>query len=1322
MNEKIHLRLEKLESQKKYWLKKLSGPLSEINLIPDFPRVKQYKAAVHKILFGDETGAHLIRISKNDDLSLYVLLLTALKLLIFKITGREDIIISSPPLTRSGTGDGNINFIAFRSLIRAEITFRDFLMQMSRTVSEGCKNRFYSLDNVMEKLGLENHTLFYKIILLVENIHKGKPDTDILARFENDITFFITKKDDRISGEMIYNSCLFKEETMRTLFNRFVNIISQVVDHADMEISQIEVITEDEKRTILSRFNRPPECPGDKTIHALFEDQVEKTPDYAAVIYEEQQLTYRELNERAGRAAGTLRKSGVTGETIVGIVMESSLEMVAAILAVLKAGGAYLPIDPDIPGKRKEYILGNSAAGVLLIQDHLLEHNKDTFSRVSLENIILVDEGIFSAEHRHANAPAAGNGKPGDLLYTIYTSGTTHTPKGVLVEHRGLGNYIRWRLKAYRYREKDVTLQLLSYCFDGYGANFYSALLSGGKLVLIPDSNRLDVAYINNIIRDRGVTNSSLVPGLYRILLDTAGEKELESLRLIILAGEKSDADIIKKSREKNPRIELVNEYGPTETSVTAAANTHLTETDTAVIGKPIDNVNVFICDAFRKLLPVGIPGEIVVGGTGVARGYLNDPERTAETFLSHFLPRTYGVYLTADLGKWRPDGNIEILGRIDAQVKIRGNRIEPGEIEHQLMKHQDIKEALVTAAPDKDGDRYLCAYIVSSREIESPELKEMLSTVLPDYMIPSYFIKIDRMPLTARGKVDREALPKPDAIKTEKDFLPPQGEIENKLTDIWAEVLQIDRESISRDANFFEIGGQSLKAAILAANINKRFNVDIQLPEIFTLSTVARLSAYIKTAVNDQVISISPGEEKEYYRLSSAQMRLYLLNQLETEKKSVNYNMPFCYILEGQPDWDIFEKALQTIIRRQESLRTSFHVLGEEVIQKIHKNVNFKISVDKCPEQEAKEKIKTFIQPFDLSRAPLLRVKLLQVSTHRFFVLFDMHHIISDAISLEILIKEFVDAYKGETLQPLQLQYKDYAVWQAEFRESEEFKKLENYWLTQMENFVLTKLPPDQMSFNDNPASKRVFLSLDQPLCRKIKAFNVKHELTMSTFMMSIFFIVLSKEIDQDVITIGTIFANREHCSVMHLIGIFLNIILVKTVIDDNAPLLDIFSDTKQTVIEGFKNSAYPYELLNYKLRENTKLSDENELFTILFNYFPVEEKSEMLTGTNFKFTPYISENTSLKFDLSLSVADAGKNVNVTLTYNSGLFSEYRIKRIRENMLNVIDALLEDEGIRFDDIVYSEADGGANAGDRDGLEAYYENYEEDDFKFNQVV
>jgi fengycin family lipopeptide synthetase D len=723
----------------------------------------------------------------------------------------------------------------------------------------------------------------------------------------------------------------------------------------------------------------------------------------------------------------------------------------------------------------------------------------------------------------HLSIPIPSTGP----AYIIYTSGTAGIPKGVMITHRSLVNLCQWHNRNFTVTGFDNATLYAGFGFDASVWELFPYLIKGSAIHIIEDSIRLDIDKLQEYYRRHHITIAFLPTQFCRHFLQQAAG--LPALRVLLTGGDKLHADEHIAAKRN---YHLYNNYGPTENTVVTTSYRIENLVDNIPIGSPIDNTCVYILDKESlQPRPVGVPGELCIAGDGLAPGYLNNPELTAEKFClrrpggtlphSPHLPHS-PIYLTGDLARWLPDGTIEFQGRIDQQVKVRGFRIELGEIETCLLKHEAIKEAVVIQREDEEADRYLCAYIciggiapIDAAELES-ELKEYLAQSLPAYMIPAYFVPLDKIPLTANGKIDRKKLPEPGlTVGERRAYKAPATETEKRLVELWSEVLGIGKEKIGVNDDFFQLGGHSLKATVLTAKIHKVFDIKMPLLEIFKTPTIEHLARYIRDAKPELYISVKAVEKREYYPVSSAQKRLYVLHQMEGGNMA--YNMPNAAILEGDLDQEKLEKVFRQFIHRHETLRTSFHMVNEEVVQVVHEK-NYKIQITKY-KQIPNHKLQNtntapFIRPFDLSKAPLIRIGLTALARDRHVFMMDLHHIVSDGVSRGLSFQEFMALYNDEKLPPLRIQYKDYAVWQQSEEERKRIAKQQEYWLTEFAgeipvlNLPLDFARPTVQRFD----GKQVSTQLDAALTGGIKQMASANDATLFMVILSLYIVLLSK------------------------------------------------------------------------------------------------------------------------------------------------------------------------------------------------------------------
>lgn len=738
-----------------------------------------------------------------------------------------------------------------------------------------------------------------------------------------------------------YCTALYSETTIKRFAKSYIQILKKVIENEDLEISKIDVLQVEEKHKLLEEFNPIIQSKNKyATLTSMFKEVATKYANHVAVKYDKDKITYEALDKQSNTLAAYLKELGICKNCIVGMIVENSIEMIVGLLAILKAGGAYLPIDPSYPLERKQYMLRDSHVKVLLTQKQFKDELSFEGEVVDIELPLKVQQSNIRVEDSNIGE---------DLAYVIYTSGTTGLPKGVMVTHQGVSNYIAWRIRNYELGTEDTTLQLLSYAFDGFGSNCYGSLLSGGTLILMPQDKVKDYSYVVESIKYYKVTHMSLVPSMYEAILAWSTKEDIQTLRCIVLAAEKASVKLIQTSKCINPNIKLVNEYGPTENSITTTAYVNFDEQHVESIGKPIDNHQVYILDAYKQLVPFNVAGEIYVSGIGLAKGYIGQEALTHQKFINNpFIPGQL-MYRTGDRAKWLPDGTLQFLGRLDEQVKIRGYRIELSEIERQIANIAGVKQVVVTVIETNIGEKEIVAYIVGEQVLQKQEIIKQLTHYLPQYMIPSYFINLEYIPLNSNGKVDYKALVKPCANdKLKVEYIPPENAIEEKLAVIWEEILGI--EQVGVEDEFFEIGGHSLKATLLMAKIHQMFNYKITLAEIFTHTTIRKQAELIiRSDRKVQETEIIPLAEKaEFYPMSPMQKRMYILSQMDRE--STYYNMPSAYKIK-QLDIAQLETAFTKLIMRHEILRTKFYTKDNAFVQEVCEDVAFKMQTEDLSE-----------------------------------------------------------------------------------------------------------------------------------------------------------------------------------------------------------------------------------------------------------------------------------------------------------------------------------------------------------------------------------
>ncbi|WP_027630731.1 non-ribosomal peptide synthetase [Ruminiclostridium cellobioparum] len=853
------LESEEVESQKRFWKELLSGELPVLNLPADFTRPIEFSYKGDSVLFAlnRELAEKLYQLARENRVTLYIVLLTAYNILLAKYTGQTDIIIGTPSAGRRHSDIQNtlgvfINTLVLRNFPQADKTFSAFLQEVGANVLKVFDNQDYQFEQLVDELNIKrdlSRNPIFDTMFILQNMNIGDVKAEGLEisgyqykrkMSQFDIETIAAESKKGIDIEINYCTDLFKRETIERFGRHFLNILNFIVDNTQVRLHEIDLLDNEEKDQVLNEFNNTAaEFPRDKTLHELFENQVEKTPLNTALIFNNKTLTYKELNEKSNQLANVLRSKGIKPDDIVGIMVERSFEMLIGIMGILKAGGAYLPIDTEYPEERINYILDDGGAKLVLTRKQL-EHKL----RFAGEIIDLEEESLYQGDYK--NLEKINN--PKDLAYVIYTSGSTGKPKGVMIEHGSAVNILIGLQEDYPLLEEDTYLLKTTYTFDVSVAELFGWFYAGGRLAILEPGEEKNPQKVLEAIEQYHVTHINFVPSMLNLFLDICAKEKthtLDKLRYIFACGEALPKEVVNKFNKISSKVKLENIYGPTESTIYA---TRYSLSDSAYqdivpIGQPLQNIQAYILDKNNNLQPIGVPGELCLGGKGIARGYINRPELTSSKFIPNPFRAGEKIYKTGDLVKWLPDGNIEYLGRMDHQVKIRGFRIELGEIESQLYKLEYIKEAVVVAREDaKSGTKYLCAYIVADRDLIVHEIRENLKTTLPEYMVPSYFIQMENLPLSQNGKIDRKALPAQDGkFSTGEEYVAPSNEIEQKLVEVWQEILGVKKVGIKD--NFFDLGGNSLKAIQMMGRLE---GYSLNMRHIMQYPTIAELQKYV--------------------------------------------------------------------------------------------------------------------------------------------------------------------------------------------------------------------------------------------------------------------------------------------------------------------------------------------------------------------------------------------------------------------------------------------------------------------------------------------
>jgi tyrocidine synthetase-3 len=1276
---------EQSVKEREYWLEKLSGSPGKATFPYDYNKKEpdQHKSGESrsgtietvKFKLNSKVFSKLIWIINESDARLHMLMVAAAAVLLYKYNftnGQERSIIVGSPIYKQDVEGDFINLVLpLKNRLENRMTFKEVLFQAKQAIEEAVENQNYPMETLLYDLKIpyndsKDDFPLFDTAILVQNIH----DRNYIRHIRVNTIFSFLRTDEYIEGTVEYNPAYFKKATIQRIVSHFSNLLEETLFNVDREIATLDLLADEEKNQILIQFNATDAAyPANKAIPQLFEQQVEGVPHSVAVICGNKYITYNELNQRANRLARVLSLRGAKPETIVGIMLERSIELIVGILGILKTGSAYMPQDPNFPQERLDYMIKDSAASLVVTEP-------GSVNRFSQYNLSVV---CFTRDREMMMKQSPGNFspqiRPNGLAYIIYTSGSTGLPKGVLIEHQSVANLKTWYHDTFGLNSHTRVLQFFTYSFDGAVGETFTSLLNGAVLVMVS----LEENPVESLNRYK-INLAVFVPSVLRQLdpkwLQVPGKL------FVISAGEACTPELFQQWQQK---CVFLNGYGPTETTVTShirvTTRDDIEEYPTIPIGKPISNFKSYILDSHLNPVPLGVDGEIYIAGPGVARGYLNRVSMTCQRFITdRVFPDAWGngkkpvkkMYKTGDIGRYFPDGNVGFFGRIDQQVKIRGYRIEPGEVETRLLVLETVKEAVVIPMEGERGEKFLYAYIVSDSQVDTAELRRHLSNHLPDFMIPDHMIQVEKIPLTPSGKVDRKALQELGLVADTKAYVPPRNYLERKLQAIWSQVLGIEREKISINSNFFELGGHSLKATVLISRIHKELNVKIPMTEFFVYPTISALSGYIKEAARDRYSSIEPVEEKEYYVLSSAQKRLYILQQMDLD--STAYNIPERIPLAGNLYIEKLQEAFSKLIERHASLRTSFHLVNDCPVQRVHREVEFEI-------EYADLTAKT--RPFDLAQAPILQVRLINPGKNSHILMIDMHHIVSDGISHQVLVQDFMALYKGEALPWLRLQYKDFSQWQNNESQKAVIKQQEVYWLREFSGEIpVLNLPTDfKRPVIQRFEGSKVRFGISADDTKALKTIASGSGATVFMVLLSIYNILLLKLSNQEDIIIGTPVAGRRHADLEKIIGMFVNTLALRNFPFGEKTFSQFLEEVKERALEAFDNQEYQFEDLVEQV-EVDRDPGRNPLFDVMFSM----QNIKMEPGENGE-TKRLDEKiptleleeeqtTTSKFDMTLNAVESGKNLLFYLTCNTTLFDKTTIRRFAVYFKRIISSI----------------------------------------------
>ncbi|MFH7014634.1 amino acid adenylation domain-containing protein [Flavobacterium sp. FlaQc-47] len=1285
-------------NDKAFWLEKLSGELPILDLPSEKrrPAIKTHKGRTLRSYISKEITEMLQRFTQENNGSTFISLLTTINILFHKYTADTDIIIGTPVAGRDHADLADqigfyINTLALRNTVNAGENFTSIYKRIKDQTLESFDHQMYPFDSLIESLNIKRdagRSSVFDVMLILQNTDVNNhavdisTNTDIIVDLGESVSKFdIELNFQEIKGHLVfdisYNTEVYEHHMIEGLIGHYKQILESVLSQPEIAIGKLTYINKEEENELLHNFNSTyTDYPKDVTIIDLIESQVINNPEGIALVFENEEMTYATLNEKANQVANYLGSKGITTESLVGLCMERSFEMVIGMLGIMKSGAAYVPIDPHYPVERIDFMIEDTKASIVLTHNDSM-HLTHFSNAVTTLNLDAFD--TLFADQSKANPNV--NILPTNAAYVIYTSGSTGNPKGVVNEQRGLVNRLLWAYEYYNLTSDDVLIQKTTFCFDVSVWEFFLPLITGCKLVIPRPEGHKDSDYLRELIAAHKVTMIHFVPSMLSTFLLDIDVSKCATLKNVVCSGEALKINQAEDFQKVLPNVTLSNLYGPTEASIDVTSwivPFNAANLKSVSIGKPVANTQIYILDNEMNIQPKGVTGELYIGGVQVAREYINLPELNAYRFINN--PFAEGkLYRTGDNAKWLQDGNIEYLGREDSQVKIRGYRIELGELDTVINSCPAIHQGVIIAREDTYGVNELVAYIVLKDDKTKEDVITYLKEHIPNYMIPGIIIQLDEMPLTSNGKVNRKALPDP-VFNREYEYIAPVTALQNTLVTIWQDLLKVEQVGITD--NFFELGGQSLLAVRLLSAIKKKVNVAITITNVFSNPTISALASFIESQDDTAILPVITKQNlPQDIPLSYAQERLWFIDKL---KGSEHYHMPTLLNLKGDLYVNFLSQALKTIVDRHEALRTVYIEKEGVAYQKVQPSDNWELNIVSFTDNFQDFVAQEINKPFDLAKDYMLRATVIRISEEEHVLVLVRHHIATDGWSESIIVKEFKElyaSYKSGTeaiLPSLSFQYTDYAVWQRSEVSGDYLSEKLDYWQNKLSGVAPSALPTDYpRPAVQSSRGSHVAFRLDSNRSEALRTYAKEEGVTLFMLLSSVYKVLLYRYSGQSDICIGTTVSNRPQQELESMIGFFVNTLALRSDLSGNPSFSDVLKSVKQTTLEAYDHIAVPFEKVVDRV-ENTRDKSRSSLFQVLFvlNNNP---DAKIAAFSDITIESVAMDYDISKFDLTIFAEDSPEGIQFSFNYCSDLFSSSTIASLRSHYENLLDTILVD-------------------------------------------
>ena len=1239
-------------------------------------------------------------ISGGEVLNQHLIYLAALGLLLTKYSNENELIIMTPDFAWEGKEKQRGIRFYFKMLVNAEFSFKELLYQVLEEFNEILDHHNYQHDSLNQRFGegqiseaLQQFSFSYDGF----NIEKATidmADLSVTINQEGQEGYFL---------KLMALSTKYTKAQLQQLAQHYLMLLNLLSKYPNRSLGTLQLLNAKQEKDLLIAQEIHLQNLPQKTLIASFEEQVKAYPEYLAVQFNDERLTYYELNERANALAHYLvTETQADVKTPVAVMLRRSSATVIALLGILKAGRTFLPLDPDFPDKRKEYVLEDATVQLLLTDSSFMMEIAGFYQGaifamdIQLEGLMLKKETSINLDHSLNN-----------LVYILYTSGSTGTPKGVEVTQANIANYIHWANEYYFQHQKNKPFAFCtSITFDLTLTSLFSSLTRGDTLVIIEEK---DIeATLSEVFTMPMIRSVKLTPSHISLLQEM--NLDATTVDTAILGGEALQQKQVEILRRLNPEMRIFNEYGPTETTVGCMVKEISDTTGDITIGHTIANTGIHIVDENNSILPQGVVGELVVSGMGLAKGYLGQPELTKESFVTisfNSCDERLSVYKTGDLGFTLPNGETQYLGRRDNQVKINGHRIELEEIKRAISLHDQVIETCVVHRESTEKRQFIIAYYVAEDSLSEKALRQYLLKYLPDYMVPSFYIKIKKIPLTQNGKINKKALPQPESLTGLENYEAPTSSLEKDLVDIWQEVLEVQKIGISDD--FFLLGGDSIKAIRICNKIQKTLRNTVEITTLFESLTIKELAHRLKkdsslslTEQKDNSMRIEPIPTAEYYEVSSAQKRIWISSQLKASQLSF---IICSWRLLDSVNVPVLEMAFKALIDRYEILRTVFIEIDGHPKQRLQdiKAYGTIQHIDLRDDPDKEKKVSDLADmeaktTFDLEKGPLFRAKLIHVEENTHVLLFSIHHIISDGWTMDILFKEMTALYESylihgkNVIPPLRVQYKDFAAWESAQLSGERLKFHQEYWSNSFKgNIPVMKLPidyprPQVLTY----AGTSTALALDTILSERLKSIGKEHNTTLFTVMLTLLYTLMYRYTNQKDMVIGCPFLGRGQAELENQVGVFINLLAIRVQLDSKEEtFVGLLEKVKHNLLMAYKHQVYPFE----RIVKDISLKKDPSRSPLFDLHFSFQNPSSVAGLTQEDVLKLLKEDImteNSKYDLTLLVTEYEKGIFGSIKYNRNLFKKETIDLFKIRLIETIESVISQPTIRLDEIVFS--------------------------------